>query len=300
MASFATAGPVLYAFSLGLAGAVNPCGFPLLPAYLVVAATDAGPAPLALRWLRALSSGLSASIGIIVTFAVVGGVLAAGVDLAESWIPWVMIPVGVVCAVIGILAVSGRALPGLHVPRLFAGDRRRVLALGGFGVAYAVGSLSCTLPLFLSGVVDTFTGRGAGIGLASGLAYGLGMSLIITAVSLAGASSTPVRLRRLRALQPALQRIAGVLLVVVGAYLVLYWVTDLTSPFTVPAPVRAVESVQAAVATAISSSPRVTGVVIGAVVLAVLVVASLRGARPAQAAAPRPTPQGAARPGGTS
>lgn len=28
--------PVLYAFTLGLVAAVNPCGFPLLPAYLAL------------------------------------------------------------------------------------------------------------------------------------------------------------------------------------------------------------------------------------------------------------------------
>ncbi len=42
-------GPVLYIFALSLVAAINPFGLPLLPAYLMLAAPEAGRQPLALR-----------------------------------------------------------------------------------------------------------------------------------------------------------------------------------------------------------------------------------------------------------
>jgi hypothetical protein len=112
---------------------------------------------------------------------------------------------------------------------------------------------------------------------------------VVTAVSLAGAGARQVRLSRIRAAQPVLQRCAGIVLAIVGGYLILYWVTDLAYPFSSPAPPRAVEWAQNHLAAALAASPRLTGLVIGAVVVAVLGTASVYGAR-GQRQAPPPEP----------
>ncbi|HLH47636.1 MAG TPA: cytochrome c biogenesis protein CcdA, partial [Acidimicrobiales bacterium] len=264
-----------YPFTLGMMAAVNPCGFPLLPAYLTISSADAVPAPLAVRVLRALGSGLAVTVGFVLVFGSLGAVIKAGVAVAFGWLPWVMVPLGVACLAVGLITLAGRTLP-LHGPsrRLLAG-RRRGVALVGFGITYAIGSLACALPLFMGGVAGSFTQRGVGTGLADGLAYALGMGLVITAISLAGLGAQQLRLRQLRAAQPVLQRIAGGVLVLVGAYLVLYWVTYATSPLSDPAPVHFVEQIQSAVQGALSSSPRLVGAVIGLIVLVALGAASL-------------------------
>ena len=54
-----------------------------------------------------------------------------------------------------------------------------------FGVSYAVASLSCTLPVFLT-VVATQVTRGTFVsGIATFLAYGAGMSLVLVAITVA-------------------------------------------------------------------------------------------------------------------
>ena len=60
-------GPLLYAFTLGLVAAVNPCGFPLLPAYLsLFVGEDTVGRPQ--RNLRALGAGASVAAGFVVVF----------------------------------------------------------------------------------------------------------------------------------------------------------------------------------------------------------------------------------------
>jgi cytochrome c-type biogenesis protein len=265
-------GTVLYAFTLGLAGALNPCGFPLLPAYLAASAAEASLDAWPVRAVRAVGSGLLVTTGFIVVFAPLGVAVNAGVRLAFGWVPWVMVPVGVAMVVLGLTSLAGRSLRLIPLRRAPLSGRRRPLALAGFGIGYAVASLSCALPLFVAGVASSFS-------LGNGLAYALGMGLVIVAVGLAGASARPARLARLRALGPAIQRGAGAMVAVVGAYLVLYWTADFVSPTSQPAPVRAVEHVQATLSGWLTSSPRVTGVVLGAVALVALAAGALHGLR---------------------
>ncbi|MHB1930632.1 MAG: hypothetical protein ACYCUG_14665, partial [Acidimicrobiales bacterium] len=143
-------------------------------------------------------------------------------------------------------------------------------------VTYAVASLACAWPLFVVAVVGSFTTHGPSSGVVDGLAYALGKGLVVCAVSLAGVGAQQLRLRWLRRAQPVLVRVAGGVMCLVGGYLVLYWVADAVSPTSTPGPVRVVESVQTTLARWLSASPRLAGVVIGAIVLVALGAASLR------------------------
>jgi cytochrome c-type biogenesis protein len=272
-------GPVLYGFTLGLVGAVNPCGFPLLPAYLVVSAADARSQPLAHRAVRAVASGAAVTAGFLLVFGALGVAVEAGARLAFGWVPWVMVPVSAALLVIGVTGAAGR-LPYLSVGASpWARSRHRGLAMIGFGVTYALASLTCSLPVFLAVVAGSFTRQGAGTGVPLSVAYALGMGLVITAVSVAGAGSQVVRLTRVRAWQPVVTRVAAAAVAVVGAYLLLYWISDLVSPLHAPGPVRVVESLQATLAAWLSASPRLTGLVIGSVIVATLTGAAVYGWR---------------------
>lgn len=266
----------LYAFSVGLVAAVNPCGFPMLPAYLTLSSAGDASSPLPVRVVRALGSGVAVTAGFIVVFSVLGAAAGLGAALALGWLPWVMVPFGLVCCGLGLWTLAGRSIK-LPLPRRrLWGSRRRGVALVGFGVTYAIASLACAWPLFGVAVVGSFARRGAGAGVADGLAYALGMGLVICAVSLAGVGAQQLRLRWLRRAQPWLLRAAGAVLAIVGAYLVLYWVAYVVAPASTPAPVRAVEGVQSTLQRWLSASPRVTGLVIGTVVLAALGAAVAR------------------------
>ena len=124
------------------------------------------------------------------------------------------------------MAPSRRREPNALADRLGgAVNRTGLLAYAAYGLAFALSSLGCTLPLFLT-VVGTGVARG---GLAGGLGqlvlYALGMgavvSLLIVLVSLFGGGV----LARVRGAGRVLQPVSAVLLVATGGYIVFYWLS---------------------------------------------------------------------------
>ena len=216
--------PFAYAFTLGMVATVNPCGFPMLPAYLsfFIGADGEGRGS---RLPRALLAATAVSLGFLAVFSVLAVPLDAGVTTIYRIMPWLTIAVGVGLVAMGVAMLLGHK-PTLALPRLDRGGRdRRFTSMVLFGVSYAIASLSCTIPLFLSVVANR---AGPAASALTVVAYGLGMSavLVVLTVSLALAQGSLVR--RVRGLLPHVQRVSGALLVAVGLYLVYYWVFNLS------------------------------------------------------------------------
>ena len=113
--------------------------------------------------------------------------------------------------------------PVLNLPKLQKGTGSRQLwSMFLFGVSYAVSSLSCTIPLFLVAVARTFTRSSFAAGMAAFLAYTLGMALVLMALTLAIALARQGLVRTLRSALPYVNRAAGVLLMIAGAYMAYY------------------------------------------------------------------------------
>jgi cytochrome c-type biogenesis protein len=263
-------GPLLYAFTLGLVAAVNPCGFPLLPAYLSFFVGDPG-AGRARRTGRALAAGASVTAGFVVVFGVLGLLVHTGIDVVLGWVPWVMIPLGLSMAAIGALALAGRPLR-LAPPQRRIGRGRGVLSMAGFGVTYAVASLTCALPLFLAAVAASFGRLGVFDGVGTFVAYALGMGLLLGVLGLVVANVGVSPLRRMGAATRFVPRLAGAVLALVGAYLVFYWASYLVDPTASPQPIGLVEHVQTQLSTWLSDSPRVVGIVLACVVVAAIAI----------------------------
>jgi cytochrome c-type biogenesis protein len=215
--------PIALSFTAGLVAAVNPCGFPMLPAYLsFFIGGDDDDVDARARVPRALLSAGAVSIGFLAVFAALGIPINAGVTSLYRWMPWLTIVIGGALLVLGTAMLLGWHPPSL-VPRLDrGGGTRQFGSMALFGVSYAVTSLSCTLPIFLTYVLtvpDSFAG-----GIAAFLAYGAGMTLVLMSLSVAVALARESMVRRMRTVLAYVDRIAGVLLLLVGAYLVLYGV----------------------------------------------------------------------------
>lgn len=217
--------PLAYAFTAGLVATVNPCGFPMLPAYLsYFIGLDDAEADGGGRVPRALVAAGAVSLGFLATFAVLGVPINAGVSWIYRAMPWFTLVVGAVMLLLGAAMLAGRKLT-LAFPHLHrGGESRRFGSMVVFGVSYAVASLSCTLPVFLVVVAGTTARVNATSGLLAFVAYGAGMSVVLMVLSLALALARESMVRRLRHALRYADRAAGVLLVLVGAYLMLYGV----------------------------------------------------------------------------
>lgn len=217
---------VSYAFAVGMAATVNPCGAAMLPAYLTWFTASGSRSSAPTRVLRAAGTGLAVTVGFVVVFGTVGAVVTAGTGAVMNATPYVGITVGAALVVVGCLSAAGKhvgvGLPGTS--RALGGSGRSPRAMVGFGISYGLASLGCALPVFLAGVTFEFTRGGFTAGVASFLAYAVGMGVVLTALAVIFALAPQVRLRALRAASGSLQRAGGVLLVAVGAYIIYYWV----------------------------------------------------------------------------
>ncbi|WP_250037944.1 cytochrome c biogenesis CcdA family protein [Paractinoplanes maris] len=219
-------GELLLALTAGMLGAVNPCGFALLPAYLsVLVATD--PAPAASRRAgttravgRALKAGAALALGYAVVFGVFGLVLTPIAGVLQPRLPWLTVVLGVALAALGVWLVAGRSLPtpAVRAPALTGTTGSTVL----FGMAYAVASLGCAVGPFLALVVSSLRAGSLASGVALFLAYAGGMALVVSATAVAVALVRFSLLGRVRRLLGVVPRAGGAILVLCGVYVAYY------------------------------------------------------------------------------
>jgi cytochrome c biogenesis protein CcdA len=215
--------PFALDFARGMLIVVNPCGFAMLPAYLAYFLGLEGRDPdLRASVSRSLGVGLSVSAGLLLVFGLAGVALHQLQASIYEWAPWATIVVGVVLVGLGLAMVRGYE-PVLSLPKLErCGRDTDTRSMFVFGMSYAVASLSCALPIFLSAVVGSFRRENALSGAASLLAFAAGTTLVLLALTVSLGMARLGLVQRLRRALPYVQRVSGALLVSAGLYVAHY------------------------------------------------------------------------------
>ena len=292
IAAAVAASSLLYPFTLGMMAAVNPCGFPLLPAYLEFFVGPAGGDDRAgVRAVRAVTAAAFATVGFLVLFGLLGLVTQLGwsalADRSASVAAYVMVVFGVAMVALGMLTLSRRSFK-LPLPQIGTGTGlRRPAALAVFGFSYGVASIGCALPLFVGGVAASF-GHGSSLRAVTGLmAYGLGMGAVLGTLAIGIALLGRGAGRILRKVSRWVPVAGGVLLVAVGSYLTWYWVADIVSPGQSFALQRLVNRVQLDISSPIDTHAQLVGALLGVVVGAIVAGGLVRpSGKPASSPAP--------------
>lgn len=266
------------AFARGMVASVNPCGFVLLPTYLlyflgIEASGDSLDQRASVR--RALVVGTSVSAGFMAVFAVIGVVT----EYVDRWVlrnaKYATGVIGVAFVVLGVAMLAGYR-PRFATPHLDAGGRSRSIAsMFVYGVAYAVASLGCTMPIFLPSVFGAGRRDGVLAGFANVALYGVGMALVVVALTVSLALANQVLLRGLRAAMRYVDLVAAAFLVVSGLYLLYYFVVvDLQGDST--SITDGLLRWQSRLSTRLSNDWEIVAVVLAGVVAAAVVFASRR------------------------
>ncbi len=224
-----------FAYAVGAASAVNPCGFAMLPAYLGLYVSGGNrdqerqqPSRLV---FRAIVVGLSVSAGFVVLFGAVGLVLGLGSQaVVIKALPFVGLTVGILLVGAGAYMAGGgkiyTSLAQRAAARVGDPNQLNIPGYGLFGVSYGLASLSCTLPLFLA-----VLGVGAGFSssfletLSQFVLYAAGMGSVIMVLTLGMAVARTVLIRWMRAALPYVGIVGAWLMVLAGVYIVFYWLT---------------------------------------------------------------------------
>lgn len=208
-------GELATGFAIGVLATLSPCALPLYPGFLayLAARREEGSRSRVAPWL-----GLAVLAGVLTTMLVVGAVTAA-LAVSSSSVLRIVTPLadGVVI-VLGVLLLLGRdpfaKLPVLGPARLGEGMFRSAFA---YGLVYGPIALPCAAPLLialfgLSLSLDSFVA-----GLAFFFAFGLGFGLPLLAISLLAYSRQLSLVRFFARHRVVVSRIAGAVLVAVGA-----------------------------------------------------------------------------------
>ena len=211
-----------FALGAGLVAALNPCGFAFLPGYLglVIATSRDVSRPVALA--RAAAATVVMATGFLTVFGIFGLAVSPLIASAQRYLPFATVAIGVALLAMGLWLVSGRDIPVLLPGTAGGTPTARLGSMYGYGVGYAVASLSCTIAPFLAVISTTFRAGSTLTGVLAFVAYATGMSITVgvaaLAVALAGASAGAA----LRRVLPYVGRIAGVIVLVTGLYVSYY------------------------------------------------------------------------------
>ena len=202
----------------GVLATFNPCGFALLPAYMgmIAAANEGRSKSQALVGGLRFASGMT--VGFILLFGTFGLVFAPFASAISRYLPIVTIVVGIFIVVLGFWLLLGRKVGnGAGLIKGWSPGESWFSQVG-YGLTFAIVSLSCTLGPFLAvtgasirssdffGIVFTFVAFALGMGAA--------VSVIAVATALTGSQVSVW----MRSKSEVISRVTGSLVILAGLY----------------------------------------------------------------------------------
>lgn len=201
---------VSFALTAGVATFFSPCAYPLLPGYVgfYVNSVDADRASVTGAGTR----GVAAAVGVLATFAILGGATAWIGHEALSDITIFETLVGGLLVVFGLLVAFDRA-PSLSVS--LPERRSSVLGFGLFGAGYALAGAGCVAPIFLAVVARAITLSTEAAMLVLGVYAGV-VAVLMAATTVATGVGIISNANRVMTHAGWLKRLAGVVMIVAG------------------------------------------------------------------------------------
>jgi len=202
----------------GVLATFNPCGFALLPAYMgmIAAASEGRSKSQALIGGLRFASGMT--VGFILLFGTFGLVFAPFASAISRYLPIVTIVVGFLVVSLGFWLLLGRKLGSSAALIKGWSPGESWFSQVGYGLTFAVVSLSCTFGPFLAvtgasirssdffGIVFTF--------IAFALGMGAAVSVIAVATALTGSQVSVW----IRSKSEVISRLTGSLVILAGLY----------------------------------------------------------------------------------
>ena len=272
-------GNFAYSFILGVLAAVNPCGFVLLPTYLIffLGTREEPNLKTGERLRRALVVSSGISIGFLAIFFVIGVISRLFTQWIELNAKYASLAIGIVLVIGGARMLTGWT-PKFAVPQLGGVQTKTFRATVVYGVAYAVASIGCTIGFLTTAVFGSIALHGFVSGVLSILLYGLGMAMLVTALTVSLAFAKTGLLTIVKNQLHLIQRLGAIFVTLTGFYLVFYWYAAISETRSASFVTR-IERWQTRVASFLQQQGAFRLAVVLTIVVAMAVVASRRKAR---------------------
>ena len=209
----------------GIMAAFNPCGVVMLPSYIInlIAGRER-------KLWDGLWAGLLMTSGFLLVFLMVGLISMIFAQVLGVLVLWMGLFVGVGFTILGIRMLWGGNGLSFQIGGNWFGRSGSRTSTFVYGIAYALGSLGCTLPLFSVLVLSSFQAHGLLGGMSDFLLYALGMGFVVTVISLASTISQQFVLDLVRRGARWMGRLSGLITLATGIYLVVYFASYVHLP----------------------------------------------------------------------
>lgn len=215
-------------FAAGVATFFSPCFGAMLPAYVstYLGQVDTTHDAWWKRGGQGLFLGSIVSAGFLTSFAVLGLLFGLIGSAIANYVPWIAVSVGLLIVILGVVMLFkpsfSPSLGGIagrwFRPKTGGGWR----SFYGYGMLYAICAAACTLPIFLSVMLQTFVSGGVLGSVLNFLAYGWGMSSIMILFSLGLAYSKGLVFKVFPRVIHVVHRISGIFMILAGGYVLYY------------------------------------------------------------------------------
>ena len=213
------------AFAAGLYVATSPCLFPLLPLFLI----------------RNLQSDDSRRKSILVTSILILGILVSLAIFAVistfvgmffiQYFTYIQAFLGGIIAFLGVVTLSHKLRETLHLTRLSMRDPGTPTTLAGVfvvGFSYALLAAPCTAPVVIFGLPLLFGFQtNALMWLALFFSLAIGVAIPYLAIALVTGEARDRMASRISNSARTIEILVGVLLIVLGIWLMLPWIIGL-------------------------------------------------------------------------
>ena len=222
-------GDFAYNFILGVMSAVNPCGFVLLPTYLVyyLGTELQREESRAVTLRRGLLVGSAVSSGFVGLFIVVGIITQSFTTAVRDNSKYLAFVVGLALVVMGAMMLTGWK-PRITQPDMRIERERTYRNMFLFGIAYAVASIGCTIGFVTSAVFGSVGRHGFMSGVISIALYGVGMASLVIALTVALAFARMGIVKALKSSFRVFDKVSAAFVLLTGLYLTWYWYGAIT------------------------------------------------------------------------
>ncbi len=176
----------------------------------------------------AVPSGIVCSLGLISVFSLIGLAAVAARALIYPYLHLLEIAAGVIVIGFGVamLVKVNISVASISVQ---PSTRRGYVGLFLYGIAYGMAAVGCSAPIFFSIVIYAIVAGGPIQGMLTFMVYALGMGVPLTVITYLVAKAKKIILDKIRSFMPSIQRFSGILLILIGTYLIItYYYTYIT------------------------------------------------------------------------
>jgi cytochrome c biogenesis protein CcdA len=213
--------PFLFIFSAGMVAAFNPCGIAMLPSFITyLIGSDGTQQSLFRSIVKGLWLGVSMTAGFLTIFVIAGFLLTVLGRTLIYVFPILSFIMGILIILLGLGMLVGKKV---SLPLGSFDVKPGKWSVYFYGMAYAITSLSCTLPAFLFVITESIQGHSSILILLKFTVYAVGMGIVVTVICIGSLISKQYAQRFLRNNMGIIQYLSAIIITVSGIYISYYW-----------------------------------------------------------------------------